>query len=219
MTPSEKKFVQRTTSINKIDYKLIWPAEDNGCFNIISRDWDKMYGDILNNTPTRKLVVQAGGNCGLYPFKLAFDFEKVFTFEPDPVNFYCLSNNCKTNKIVKFNSALGDKNTFLTIGNKTPSNVGMNKIGDGEISIYSISLDSLNLPALSLLFLDIEGYEFFALKGAEKTIKKFRPTIVFELSPGEKEFIFNFLAKHNYQPIKGISGNSHNFIFIPKERA
>ena len=219
MIPETIKFDIRTAKIKGQDYNFTWPAEDRGCFNIISRDWKSMYDSIMGNTPERKSVVQAGGNCGLYPFMLAFEFDKVFTFEPDPVNFFCLSKNCKTNRIVKFNSALGDKNTFLTIGNKTPSNVGMNKIGDGEISIYSISLDSLNLPALSLLFLDIEGYEFFALKGAEKTIKKFRPTIVFELSPGEKEFIFNFLAKHNYQPIKGISGNSHNFIFIPKERA
>ena len=177
-----------------------------------------MYDSIMSNTPERKSVVQAGGNCGLYPFMLAFEFDKVFTFEPDPVNFFCLSKNCKTNRIVKFNTALGDKNTFLTIGNKSPKNVGMSKIGDGLVSIFSITLDSLKLSSLSLLFLDIEGYEYFALKGSINTIKKYRPTIVFELSPGEKDYIFNLLAKLDYEEVKSFNSSSHNYIFIPKER-
>ena len=218
MIPETIKFDIRTAKIKGQDYNFTWPAEDRGCFNIISRDWKSMYDSIMGNTPERKSVVQAGGNCGLYPFMLAFEFDKVFTFEPDPVNFFCLSKNCKTNRIVKFNTALGDKNTFLTIGNKSPKNVGMSKIGDGLVSIFSITLDSLKLSSLSLLFLDIEGYEYFALKGSINTIKKYRPTIVFELSPGEKDYIFNLLAKLDYEEVKSFNSSSHNYIFIPKDR-
>ena len=219
MIEETKTFSIRTAKIKGQEYNFTWPADDRGCFNIISRDWRNMYDAIMSNTPDRNTVVQAGGNCGLYPFMLAFDFKKVFTFEPDPVSFFCLSKNCKANRIIKFNTALGDKNKFLTIGNKTPKNVGMSKIGDGQISIFSITLDSLNLDSLSLLFLDIEGYEYYALKGATNTIKKHRPTIVFELSPGEKDYIFNMLLKLKYKEVKNFSSSSQNFIFIPEERA
>lgn len=50
--------------------------------------------------------------------------------------------------------------------------------GDGDIPI--ITVDSLQLDACDLLCLDIEGSEPLALRGAEQTIRKFRPVIMFE---------------------------------------
>ena len=42
----------------------------------------------------RKLIIQAGGNAGLYPKLYSTMFEKVITFEPDHRWFVCLINNC-----------------------------------------------------------------------------------------------------------------------------
>ena len=92
MIPETIKFDIRTAKIKGQDYNFTWPAEDKGCFNIISRDWKSMYDSIMSNTPERKSVVQAGGNCGLYPFMLAFEFDKVFTFEPDTLELSSLDS-------------------------------------------------------------------------------------------------------------------------------
>lgn len=43
-----------------------------------------------------------------------------------------------------------------------------------------VSLDSLNLKNLSLIKMDVENYEYFILKGAEETIKRNKPVIIFE---------------------------------------
>lgn len=50
---------------------------------------------------------------------------------------------------------------------------------DGQL-VDMVSLDSLNLKNLSLIKMDVENYEYFILKGAEETIKRNRPVIVFE---------------------------------------
>jgi hypothetical protein len=42
-----------------------------------------------------------------------------------------------------------------------------------------VTIDSFNLEP-SLIFLDIEGYEGFAIQGAVNTIKKFKPIIILE---------------------------------------
>ncbi len=54
-----------------------------------------------------------------------------------------------------------------------------NKNMTGEL-VEMMTLDSLNLKNLSLIKMDVENYEYFILSGAEKTIKKNRPVIIFE---------------------------------------
>lgn len=124
------------------------------------------------------VCVQAGGNCGLFPSKLARFFGAVYTAEPDYENFLCLALNCPAPNVYAFRAGFGK--TPGTIGlHKLPENAGGHWIeGDGDIPI--IPIDSLNLPACDLLQLDIEGGEFNALLGAEKTIDKYRPTLIIE---------------------------------------
>ena len=53
-----------------------------------------------------------------------------------------------------------------------------------------------------MIKLDIEGYEYDALKGAEMTIKQFKPLIVFESNEGneaQRSLIFDFLDSLGYQ--------------------
>ena len=85
---------------------------------IIMADWNAHYDLIMSYVPNKKTVIQAGGNCGLYARLYATVFDSVFTFEPDPINFSCLAENCKINKIVKFNTALANKNGMLNMKSK-----------------------------------------------------------------------------------------------------
>lgn len=59
--------------------------------------------------------------------------------------------------------------------------------GDAErISVSCLTLDTIlaSIPArVSLLKIDVEGYELAVLKGAEGTIRRDRPVIIFEFAP------------------------------------
>lgn len=207
----------RTLQIDGEATQLLWPAQDVGCFNIIASDWGLMNEQIIRFTPNRGIVIQAGGNCGMYPLLHSKQFEFVLTFEPDPINFHCLAHNCTSSKIMKFNAAVGAKAEPLMMGVVEPLNIGMNKIGAGDTVVYCLPIDCLDLQVLSLLHLDIEGHEFPALRGAEQTIMRCRPTIAVELSQDVEE-TKRYIESLNYREVFNETSNSANFIFIPSER-
>lgn len=140
------------------------------------------------------VCVQAGGRCGTYPILYSEFFETVYTFEPEPLNFYCLQKNVTQDNIIIQQSCLGDefKNVNVAIPKNRKNkaiNIGTYQVtGNGDIPM--ITIDSLNLEQCNLIHLDIEGYEGFAIKGAIGTIKKFKPVICLEVNGLGRAFGF-----------------------------
>ena len=193
-------FKQHTISLNGKTKQLKWVAADQGCFDYIQRDWAQFSHMFMREVTNWDAIVQAGGNCGLYPLYHSVHFERVFTFEPDPMNFYCLAENCPNNKIIKFNTALSDAPRFVGIGNPDPSNVGMPKVGAGGTVVYAMPIDSLDLQSLGLLHLDVEGHELEALKGGIETIRRCKPVIALELLENAAE-IQQLLTAEGYKKV------------------
>lgn len=155
---------------------FVWPAEDTECRRIVFSTTSDM--DLaLAMVPHRRIAVQAGGNCGVWAAHLAKTFDRVFTFEPDPVNYHCLAQNVPTN-VRHFEAALGDGDGRTGL-KRIAGNCGAHAL-DGEGDIPVMAIDSLNLEACDYLCLDIEGYELIALRGAARTIRRFRPVIQIE---------------------------------------
>jgi FkbM family methyltransferase len=160
----------------------VWPIDDEGAWQGPSEDFVSIREAIRTKVKKRGLIVQAGGCCGMYPRLFADWFDRVVTFEPAPLNWYCLVKNCSSDKIIKYNAALGeyDGKTWLNIGD--PHNVGTNSIaseGHG-IEVQQMTVDSLKLDACDAIQFDLEGYEAAALLGAAKTISLYRPIISLE---------------------------------------
>lgn len=198
------------------DADLLWDGRDEYCFEIIDHEWKYLFEIMQKTVKKSRNVIQAGGNCGLYPLRLSQYFEKVFTFEPDPVNFFCLSNNCKNNKIVKFNCALGDEYKSVMIGNPQLSNNGMPKIlkeDESGHSIYMIALDGLHIKDVDLILLDIEGYEYNALLGAKNTLAENDSVVIIEVTESEKE-IDSFLTSLGYTKAAILNGNTNTFAYV-----
>lgn len=126
----------------------------------------------------KRTAVQAGGNVGLWPMRMAEHFGMVFTFEPEPITYECLHENCKhISNIHLHNEALGANIGLCGIKRRS---LASSRIVEGS-HVQMTPLDALGLTDVDLIQLDVEGYEFEALKGAELTIQNSRPIIQLEL--------------------------------------
>lgn len=134
----------------------------------------------------RFVALQAGGGCGVWPKYLAQRFERVITFEPDPLNFRCLMTNAPEDNITRIQGALADKGGEVTMENPNADNAGtLRMTGDAgapekEVVVNCFKLDDLNLSHLDLLALDVEGGEWDVISGAVETIMASKPVIMVE---------------------------------------
>jgi len=182
-----------------------WINNETGIWNGPSREWEELFKkEYIELTKGKDCVVQAGGGLGMYPKLLSKIFKLVYTFEPDPLNFYCLVNNCQSDNIIKINGALGDRHKMVSVNRASMDNVGMHKVVDGGI-IPQFMIDDLCLTHCDMILLDIEGYEANALAGATYTIDTFRPLIVCE--NGTKE-IEDYLRFFYYKKLKQINADT-----------
>jgi FkbM family methyltransferase len=153
-----------------------WPANDDWCHKVIHSE----LGDLdaaVRLTSGRDVAVQAGGNVGVWAAHLAKQFAKVVTVEPDAANYECLQRNVPFN-VSHRKAAFGAAPGFIDLVT-VDGNAGAHYARNGA-HIPVVTVDSMGLEACDLLCLDVEGYEPLALAGAEQTIRKFRPVVMFE---------------------------------------
>ena len=162
--------------------KLWWVKGDHGSWDGPSKDWEGSHREQIAMRPAQKRVaVQAGGNMGMYPLLLSDLYGMVYTFEPDPLNFVCLSLNTARENIVRIQAAVADKNELVSINERATDNRGMNQIShEGTLFVPCFAIDQLNLPVCDLLWLDIEGSEHDAIIGSVETIARCHPLVVIE---------------------------------------
>jgi len=131
----------------------------------------------LSFCTTRRTAVQAGGNIGLWPRRLAETFNRVFTFEPDDTSRRCLRLNVPPNVEVSA-KALGRARGSCGLKHRSLGSHRVIEV-DGDITVTTV--DALDLYDVDFLQLDIEGYELHALQGAVETIRRSHPVIQLEL--------------------------------------
>lgn len=196
----------RKVGIEGVD-QLLWPQRDFNAFHWPLMDWINDRGSFMRYVKGREVVVQAGGCCGMYPRFYKNYFKKVYTFEPDPINYHCLTQNCAVDGIYHQNAALGDSVRLVSLDSPTTpgeeNNVGMYTINENPGQVSMTTLDSLNLESCDLIHFDLEGYETQALRGAINLIEKFSPVIIVERESGRE-----FLESIGYRMVQKTSMDS-----------
>ncbi len=186
---------------------LYWPDDvgtkwRHSLKHVTSIEW------AISRCSRRRTAVQAGGNIGLWPRRLAASFARVISFEPDATSRECLELNVPGNVTVR-PEALGDNIHACDIER---SSLGSHRVIDGQ-RVPVTTVDSLELDDVDLLQLDVEGYEWHALSGAFNTIHRCRPVIQVELrgfthrygkSDGDVDAL---LAGLNYRRVSEQPGN------------
>lgn len=161
-----------------------WPSADTEARGVITADCPGTIWALMQHVKGRDCIVQAGANVGTYPLALADIFQRVVTAEPDPVNWECLRRNLDARdslgRVAAHNVALGEATGVCRMDVVDPANCGAHRIKAGEGGILVQSIDSFGLTACDAIWLDIEGFELAALKGAENTIEQFSPIVAIE---------------------------------------
>lgn len=144
--------------------------------------------EVLRRVPGRRVVVQAGGNLGLFPKRLAEDFRTVYTFEPDENLYRATVQNTPEPNVIAINAALGCDRTPVSMvckrrdGSNRAVHEGLTHVGPSPGTIRQMLIDDLDLHDCDLIYLDIEGYELNALKGAQATVTRCHPAIAVEIN-------------------------------------
>jgi FkbM family methyltransferase len=128
---------------------------------------------------------------------------KVWAFEPNYESYRCANITILINdlsNVVLTNAGLGEKKERLLVqthddsGNSLGgasqiiSDINTEKITHQPIDIATIDEAVPNERRISIIHLDIEGHEEFALKGALSAIRKSRPIIILEDLPDNALF-------------------------------
>lgn len=170
----------------------------------------------LQRCAGRRTAVQAGGNMGLWPRKMAeAGFRRVLTFEPDARSRACLEKNVPPSVEV-FSCALGAEPGRCDIDHKS---LGSHRVVAGA-SVNVLPLDHFGLSEVDLLQLDIEGYEWHALRGASETIQRCRPLIHIELRGFTEKYessdkaVRGLFKSFGYQLVKELPGNDFVYEFV-----
>jgi len=198
---------------------FVWPIADVNSFAGQKKHLH-IHEEIMHLVTNRSILVQAGGNCGMVLNTLVPYFTTVYTFEPDPVNFYCLNQNVTDPRVIKLQGCVGNDTTpvRLQIIEDRPKDTGSFHVtGRGVVPVFRI--DDLQLPDCGMIFLDVEGYEYEALLGSRNTIVKYKPMIFFEVCApwlqrynANADIISSFLTSIGYKKLAtvGSGGRTDN---------
>ena len=169
-------------------------------YDSLGLTYNKQYESLetlfVQNTIKRSMtIIDVGANIGYYTtiFSQLSQNGTIYAFEPDAINFSLLQRNCETNKLnnVKlYNYACGNvnKTESLFISKDNKGDHRTYKV-DGEEResnhIKMIRLDDFLpvIPKLDFVKLDIQGYEFEAIRGMNDIIIKHKPIILLEFWP------------------------------------
>lgn len=141
-------------------------------------------------------VVDAGANVGQFSLLASTAVGpagQVHSFEPIPANMHKLSDHVRTNacdNVVLNAAALWHEAAELSLGSlEHLENAGTFSVGlcnqGPAVSANAVTLDQYaaerKLIQLDMIKMDIEGAEWFALRGARHTLTKFAPLILLEV--------------------------------------
>jgi len=163
-------------------------------------------------------IIHAGAGFGDFLPALK-DCNRVFVFEPNPLMYKCSLQTIRLNNLTNvslYSQAIGEYDGKSELKIKDESGLEMgprSEIGDG-ISIKMIKLDTFIVEKIDLIHLDLEGYEFEALKGAKELIERDKPIIILEIDARAVDYN-NFMLSINYVPYKQLIYNSNEqMVFV-----
>jgi FkbM family methyltransferase len=163
--------------------------------NFVLKQYEYNSGELIIKVDKNDIVIDAGGFSGDNALHFAYETGsngRVYTFEFIPSNLVLMQKNLDLNpdlkdriKIVR--SALWSESGMSMYchdnGPASGINSDKNEYYDKEVKVMSIDdfVITNKVSKVDFIKMDIEGSELSALKGAEKTLMRFRPKLAISL--------------------------------------
>ncbi len=165
------------------------------------KQYDSRVRDVSVHVLPGDIVIDGGacwGDTPLYFACLGGEASKVFAFEILPENLAIMEQNVKDNpelggRIECVRRALwnrsGETLGYTSRASGTSLLVGSKDDGSAETIRIDEWVEQRALPRVDFIKLDVEGAELNALRGAEKTIRTFRPRLAVSVYHQEDDLI------------------------------
>jgi FkbM family methyltransferase len=176
--------------------------------------------------------LDVGANAGFYSIMFAVKklADRIIAFEPDPGNFARLKANLAlnglSNRIEAVPLALGDQNSEVTLYEGAKWNRGESTIAVPEQtpkefthSIRQVRFDdAFAISGKNIIIkMDVEGYEFHALAGMERTLKDNACYLQVELYSDRLEELMALFDRYGYRFLHTVEID-HYFTNMPDIR-
>jgi FkbM family methyltransferase len=196
--------------------------------------WQKAgRAQVIELIKNKNAVIDIGAHVGITTVHwLDSGFTHVHAFEINPSHFTCLTENTVeyNDRVTLYPYGCSFEEKTVKAGYRTYKNSGSFQMLDEKTaakfppeSVFEVSvkrLDTHTFDNISLIKIDVEGWEYEVIQGAIETIKTHRPIMFVEYSEGEapkthhkydnKKFL-ELIASINYK----IQKMERDFLFLP----
>ena len=187
------------------------------------REYEKKRMDQLHRFSKKvnsEILIDIGANIGFYSILSSDCFKKIYSYEPNERNFKVLKKNIENNKLKNIkilNFGLGESKEILMGKSNTKgelfqtSGFALNKDNKkGERVLVKKGDDVLQFKNKTLTIkIDVEGFEFFVLKGLKRTLIDNWCVLQIEIWEKNNDEVHKFLKLLGYKMINLIDGDTY----------
>jgi FkbM family methyltransferase len=170
------------------DYKFVYLSNSSELYSYKEIMLDLIYEKHPSfNLKYQKVIFDIGANIGFYSLRAAVSNKKstVYAFEPNPKVYQRLTKNISMNNInnvIPYQLAIGNKSGFIKFQEEIStwtSRIIESPNDDGLIVVPIMTIDDFleknnKIQYIDLMKIDVEGFEYETIKGAEKSLKKIK---------------------------------------------
>lgn len=171
--------------------------------NFVQKQYVLQRDGVLCKAKPGDVVIDAGGCWGDTTLQFACEVGPeghVYTFEFAPKNLEVMRANIALNphlspRITVLEHPIGSESgrKMYSVESGPASRIASTKLDDRYVECSILSIDALvrerDLPSVDFIKMDIEGSELDALKGAEETIRKYRPKLAICIYHSPNDYI------------------------------
>lgn len=194
----------------------------------LGKVWEENTIKYVAKKINNKSMVHAGVYLGdMLPAFSSFTDKNIYAFEPNPDMVEMINDTININKlhnVIFFNKGLSDVEDTSDLFYRYEN--GLSIAGGSRIdsphqandrytlksnlktTINTVTIDATVKDEVSVIHLDVEGFEIHALKGAMETIRKYKPVLILEGVKENNTWMIENIVPLGYTKVANLDANT-----------